>query len=102
MTITDRLLAWMERRKVAARAVPEDPRVRETKLINWAIWCGFAVGSMLWFLTSRDFGGVLVWTCIAIYAGYRVTKLSNFGYRFRGKSSILAKPPEDATQSSTK
>jgi hypothetical protein len=91
MNLIERFLGWLN-------AVPEDPRQRETRLINVAIWCGFAVGAILRSLVAEDFRSVAFGAAIAIYTGYRVKVLSRFGYRF-GKGSIAARSGRSARTS---
>ena len=75
--------------------VPEDPQERETQLIGAAMFAGFSAGVAIACAATEHFLFSALLLVSAATSGYRVTKLSIFGSRFRGKNSILAKPAGD-------
>ena len=90
------LIGWLERRKLALSAIPEDPRTREAKLIGSAMGVGFCIGLAFYGVARARFFFAALLVIFAVISGYRVTRLSNFSYRFRGESIIIGKPSDDA------
>jgi hypothetical protein len=67
------------------------------------MFCGVAGGFSARSLEAGDFLGAASQAAIAIYIGYLVTKLSNFGYQFSGRRrSALAKSPDDGRSGVTR
>ena len=79
MNLKECFLDWLERQKLALFAVPEDPRVRETKLIGRAIGVGLWIGCVLFCLRLAQFFWAAIFALAALECGYWVTKLRSFG-----------------------
>jgi hypothetical protein len=82
LNLGERFSGWLKIREWAAGAIPAEPHTRERRLIESGMLVGFAVSSIWGDLTEGRWLGVVFWTAIGIYAGYRAMALSSFGYRF--------------------